>query len=85
MLAKPDLPGHLAFEWTAFQRLSRDRPVGFSIGPIPWASIDRYAARYGPHDADAFERFERLIAAMDAVVMRRAAEKAAEDASKRKP
>lgn len=74
MQSRPVLHDHLAFEWVAFRRLARDRPVGLSIGPIPWTAIDRYAARYGPHDPDAFDRFERLIAAMDDVVVKRAAE-----------
>lgn len=35
-------------------------------GAIPWPVIDRYAER---HSVDDFERFELLIAAMDAAYL----------------
>lgn len=41
-------------------------------GPIPFEAIDRYAARYG---IDDFERFHRLIQAMDAVYLTHAQRK----------
>lgn len=61
---KPDLFGHLTFEWSAFRSLSSDRQAGFAIGPIPWSSIDRFAMRYGI-DGDEFDRFVALMQAMD--------------------
>nr|WP_245516595.1 hypothetical protein [Methylobacterium segetis] len=37
------------------------------MGPIPWSSLDRYAARTGITDPEEFERLARLVGAMDAV------------------
>lgn len=59
---------HLMFEWEAFGALSTDRPVGLDRGAIPWSSIDRFARRYAIDD-DAFDRFARLIRAMDAAYL----------------
>ncbi|WP_073052814.1 phage tail assembly chaperone [Kaistia soli] len=75
MQSRPALARHLLFEWTAFRRLALDRPRGFGIAPIPWSSIDRYANRFGIADPDRFERFSRLMMAMDAAVLRIATEK----------
>lgn len=48
----------------AFRALSGDRAMGFgAVGSIPFMAIDRYAERY---DIEDFERFHRLIRAMDA-------------------
>jgi len=62
---RPELFGHLAFEWSAFRSLSTDRPVGMALGPVPWSSIDRFACRYHI-TGDEFDRFCDLIQAMDA-------------------
>jgi hypothetical protein len=59
-----DLEPHLQFEWQAFRDLSTDRQAGFGVGPIPWTSIDQYAARHGV-EGDEFERFCHLVRAMD--------------------
>ncbi|WP_425374938.1 phage tail assembly chaperone [Methylobacterium segetis] len=68
LLARPDLPEHLSFAWDAFWALSTDRALGFGVvGPIPWSSLDRYAARTGITDPEEFERLARLVGAMDAV------------------
>lgn len=61
----------------AFKTITKDRPIGFGAAPIPWASIDRYAARHGIQDPDDFDEFEQLIEAMDAVYL--------EHHSKKKP
>lgn len=37
--------------------------------PITYEAIDRYAQRFGPHDADDFDRLLTLIMAMDAEYM----------------
>jgi len=58
----------LGFEWSAFANLSTDRPVAFDRGQIPWSSIDAYAARYGLV-FDDFDRFVRLVRAMDAAYL----------------
>ena len=59
---------HLLLEWEAFAQLSTDRPVGVTRGAIPWTSIDRYAARHGI-EAEDFDRFCRMIRAMDAAYL----------------
>nr|WP_246659473.1 hypothetical protein [Ancylobacter moscoviensis] len=57
----------LEFEWRAFWALSSSRSSG-PHGVIPFASVDRYAERYGIDDVDRFERFQGLIAAMGAAL-----------------
>lgn len=46
------------------------------VGQIPFASIDRYAGRYGPDCRDGFEAFHALIRRLDAAYVQWAAEKA---------
>lgn len=56
--------------WVAqsFWELSNDRQIGMETGPIPSASIDRWAERHSmPHD-DA-EIFRTMIRAMDGVYL----------------
>lgn len=65
MLTRPKLPQHLRFVWQAFFDLSTDRQIGQVMGPIPWASIDRYAARYSIHGNDEFEQFAAMIRTLD--------------------
>ena len=48
--------------------LSTDRPAAFDRGAIPWRSIDAFAARYGLV-GDDFDRFVRIIRAMDAAYL----------------
>jgi hypothetical protein len=55
---------HLVFEWAAFTELRTDRPVGFDVGAIPWASINAFALRHAIEGED-FERFSRLIRVLD--------------------
>lgn len=50
----------------AFWALNSSRSMGMGPGGIPFLAIDRYAARYGIED---FERFHRLILAMDSVYL----------------
>lgn len=59
------MPPHLQFHYVAFWELSTDRQIGFGIGPLPWSAIDRYAGRFGIDDPDEFDRFKRLMRAMD--------------------
>lgn len=61
---RPDLFGHLQFEWIAFRALSTDRQIGMAMGPIPWLAIDRFASRYGLV-GDDFDRLCEIIQAMD--------------------
>jgi len=54
-------------------RLARSRPYeqGQPL-PIPFAVVDRYCARFGPHDTDEFNRFLTMIEAMDSAFIHRA-------------
>lgn len=66
MRNKPTLEPHLVPIRRAFRATSTDRQIGFGgAGPIPFSSLDRYAARYGIEDIDEFDRFIALIWAMD--------------------
>lgn len=47
---------------------------------IPFSSIDRYAVRFGIVCPDEFERFQRLIRAMDAAFREKVTEDAKKDA-----
>ena len=80
---EPEISEYLAFEWQAFDDLGRDRPIGFSIGPIPWSSIERYAVRHSMGD-DEFERFQNVIYAMDAVYLEHHRNKAEQEKAKAK-
>ena len=51
----------------AWMSLSGDRQISLGVGPIPFTSIDRYAARFGIDDQLAFRFFHRAIKALDAV------------------
>jgi hypothetical protein len=56
---------HLQFQWQAFWDLHTDRPMGMSVGPIPFGAIHVYADRYGIEGVDEFDAFRDLIRAMD--------------------
>ncbi len=56
--------------WEAFWTLTAGRHyVSTAIAAIPapltFEAIDRYARRFGPHDADGFEEFLILLTALD--------------------
>lgn len=53
--------------WTAWHKLTRDRPLGAmgGAGNIPWSSIERYASHDG-FDADVLAR---MMWAMDDVYL----------------
>lgn len=59
------LPGADEF-LSAFWQLSGDRQLGMQAGPIPFASIDRWAARAGIVDPDEFQCLVNCIQVMDA-------------------
>jgi hypothetical protein len=72
----------LTIEETAFlaawQELDTDRAWGMSgPGSIPFASIDRYADRYGIREIDEFEMLRDAVRAMDAEYLTFCAEEAA--------
>jgi len=62
----PELPATGEEAWEAFWALSSSRNVGMGPGGIPFLAIDRYAERY---EIDDFERFHRLVQAMDAAYL----------------
>lgn len=62
---EPEFPEALRWAWEAFWELSSDRSIGMALGPIPWSSIDRYAARFGIADGDEFEQFLHFVRALD--------------------
>lgn len=78
MVERPEIWPHLLLYSEAFTDLSTDRPLGAlgGAGPIPWTALDRYAARHGIDDLDAFERFRRMIRAQDGAYLKHMAEKA---------
>ncbi len=59
--------------------LSSDRSLGMTEGPIPFASVERYATRYGIHDLEAFDDFQAMIAAMDREYLKIRSRQAAEN------
>lgn len=61
---RPDLLPGLDFYLNAFRELRYDRQIGMAVGPIPWSSIDRYAARHGIH-GDDFDVLLSHIRAME--------------------
>lgn len=63
----PAILPECVFAHKAFSDLTADRSRGFEVGPIPWASIDAYAQRYGIFDIDEFDEFNRMIRVMDNV------------------
>lgn len=54
----------LLFYWNAFWDLNSTRPIGFSIGAIPWTAADQYAKRYDLSSND-FELFWAIINQLD--------------------
>ena len=69
-LFAPDLLPEAAPIFAAWCELTHDRPIGASgAGGIPFASIDRYAARFGPQDIDDFAFFMRAIRMMDGLYL----------------
>jgi hypothetical protein len=64
--------------------LSSDRPSGNGPAPIPATSLDTFAQRY-QLEADDFEKFKRMIRAMDTVFLERARAKLAQSRPGSKP
>ena len=67
---RPTLYADLEVVWEAFWTLSAGRQyvstgVGAIPAPLSFEAIDRYARRFGPHDADAFEEFLILLTTLD--------------------
>lgn len=65
--------------WEAYGMIDRDRPpcgMGGGFTSIPFSSICAYADRFGIDDVAEFERFARLIIAMDNAFLKFNAEQA---------
>ena len=58
------LPG-LDFYLIAYHELRYDKPIGMSVGPIPWSSIDRWATRNGVNDIEDFTVLESHIRSLE--------------------
>ena len=58
----PELAPDLMEFWQAWHRMAGDRAGGMDARGTPFATVDRYAERYG---VDDFEVFHRLMLAMD--------------------
>jgi len=58
--------------WHEYARLARSRRYeqGKPL-PVPFDTVDRYCARFGPHSVDEFERFLVLIEVMDSAFLKR--------------
>ena len=62
----PPVEPSLAWVWKAYMDLASTRAVTMAgPQPIAFETIDAYARRFGPHTTDEFERFFRLINALD--------------------
>lgn len=84
--SRPSIQPHLIPVWDAYTSLDRDRLVGMGgPGPIPFSSIDLFARRYGIEDIAEFDRFRRLIMAMDAEYLKFVAERIEQETKKGKP
>jgi hypothetical protein len=60
------LPG-LDFYFTAYRELRYDRPIGMTLGPIPWSSVVRWGELHGL-DVDEIGDLEYCIRAMEQAV-----------------
>jgi len=51
--------------WDCFMDLTGTRPVGGSLGFIPWTAIDAWATRYKIIEAFEFQVLCRMVTALD--------------------
>jgi hypothetical protein len=51
--------------WDCFNDLCGTRPVGQTVGWIPWTAINDWAKRNGIDDPDEFEVLKKLVVQMD--------------------
>lgn len=69
------------FYLAGFYDISTDRPVGMSVGYIPWRSMIEYCQFYGA-STDETERFVQIIKAIDAVYVAESCKGDSKDGSK---
>jgi hypothetical protein len=65
---RPDLLPGLDFYFTAYRELRYDRPIGMSLGPIPWSSVVRWGEIHGITDPDELAVLEHHIRAMESAL-----------------
>jgi hypothetical protein len=71
----PDNPApELVWVWDAFMELTTCRSIGMALGPIPFLAIKDYALHFGITGL-RFELFNKLIRAMDRVLLDDSAQK----------
>jgi hypothetical protein len=58
------LPG-LDVYLKAYVDLSFDRPIGMSVGPIPWSSIIKWCQLHEIHDINEIETCVRFMRALE--------------------
>lgn len=64
---QPELLIGLDFYFNAYQELLYDRPVGMSVGVIPWSSIIKWCKINGIYDINEIDSFTRYMRAMEQV------------------
>lgn len=64
---RPILAPGLDVYIAAYRELSFDRPVGFSVGFIPWSSIIKWCQLHDIHDIIDIDTFIRYIRKMEQV------------------
>lgn len=64
----PEIEPDGAWILRAFWDLSSERPIGFSLGPIPWSSVVRYGARAGL-DREASDVLWAHVRALDSAYL----------------
>lgn len=62
---RPVLRKGLDFYFTAYNELKYDRPIGMSLGPIPWSSVVKWAELHGITDLDDLDELHQHIRAME--------------------
>ena len=65
---KPELEPANAFYLSAYQDLQFDRPVGMTLGPIPWSSIVSWARLHGVKDPDDIDELISIIRAVETAI-----------------
>lgn len=72
---KPVLIEGLEFYLTAFCELQSERPVGMTVGQIPWSSIINWCDFHGLKDSDDVDTLIRYVRAMENALIKHFDEK----------
>lgn len=65
---RPTLENGLGFYFTAYNDLKYDRPIGMTLGPIPWSSVVKWGEIHGITDPDDLDVLNHHIRAMENAV-----------------